>query len=76
MPIFFHIFTAIAPLLKVLSKYLPQEMSEDEIKKIVEAVIAEKGTDNLGMIIGEVVTRTDGRADGGVVSKLVREKLG
>ena len=62
--------------LEILSKYLPEEMSEDDVKKIVDEVVAEKGIDNLGMIIGEVMKRTDGQADGGVVSKLVREKLG
>ncbi len=62
--------------LKILSRYLPEEMSEAEIKKIVDAVVAEKGTDNVGMLIGEVVKRSEGRADGGVVSKLVRERLG
>ena len=60
--------------LEILSKYLPEEMGEDEVKKLVEEVIAEKGTDNIGTIIGEVVKRSDGRADGGMVSKLVRER--
>jgi len=62
--------------LEVLSKYLPEEMSEEDIKKIVAEVITEKGIDNIGMIIGEVVKRSEGRADGGTVSKLVKEKLG
>lgn len=62
--------------LAILSQYLPEEMSEEEIKKIIEEVISEKGTDNLGMIIGEVVKRSDGRADGGLVSKLVKERVG
>ncbi|RLC36354.1 GatB/YqeY domain-containing protein [candidate division Kazan bacterium] len=64
--------------LEVLSKYLPEEMSESDIKKVVDEVIAERSEDlsNLGMIIGEVVKRTQGRADGGVISKLVRERLG
>ncbi len=61
--------------LALLSKYMPEEMSEDDVKKIVEEVIAEKGIENLGIIIGEVVKRSDGRADGGLVSKLVRERL-
>lgn len=61
--------------LELLSKYLPPEMSEEEVKKIVEEVIAEKGSDNMGIIIGEVVKRSDGHADGGLVSKLVRERL-
>ena len=62
--------------LEMLSKYLPEEMNEDELKAIVNAVLEEKGTDNMGLIIGEVMKRTEGRADGGMVSKLVREKLG
>lgn len=62
--------------IEILSAYLPEEMSEDEVKAIVEAVISEKGIDNLGMIIAEVRTRTDGRADGGLVAKLVKERIG
>lgn len=60
--------------LELLSQYLPAEMGEAEVSAIVEAVVAEKGTDNLGMLIGEVMKRTDGRADGGLVSRLVRER--
>jgi len=62
--------------LKTLSVYLPEEMSEAEVKAIVDAVVAEKGTENMGALIGEVVKRTDGRADGGMVAKLVKEKIG
>lgn len=61
--------------LEMLSKYLPEEMSEDELKTIVNEVLEEKGADNMGLIIGEVMKRAEGRADGGMVSKLVREKL-
>lgn len=61
--------------LEILSKYLPEEMSEDDVKKIVDEVVAEKGVDNMGMLIGEVMRRTEGRADGGMVSKLVKERL-
>jgi hypothetical protein len=61
--------------LEMLSAYLPEEMSEDELKTIVSAVLEEKGADNMGLIIGEVMKRTEGRADGGMVSKLVRERL-
>ncbi|MDD5606114.1 MAG: GatB/YqeY domain-containing protein [Patescibacteria group bacterium] len=62
--------------LEILAAYLPEQMSEDELKSIVDAVVEEKGIDNMGLIIGEVMKRAQGRADGGVVSKLVREKLG
>jgi uncharacterized protein len=62
--------------LAIISVYLPQMMPETEVAAIVEAVIGELGTGNMGQLIGEVMKRAEGRADGGVVSKLVREKLG
>ncbi len=61
--------------LELLSVYLPEVMSEDEVKKIVDEVVAEKGTENMGLLIGEVVKRSDGKADGGMVAKLVRERI-
>ncbi|HCR42877.1 TPA: glutamyl-tRNA amidotransferase [Patescibacteria group bacterium] len=62
--------------LGILTKYLPAEMGEAEVRAIVDAVVAEKGTDNMGMLIGEVMKRTEGRADGGLVARLVKDKLG
>jgi len=61
--------------LELLSKYLPAEMSEADVKTIVDAVVAEKGVDNMGLLIGEVMKRTEGRADGGLVAKLVKEQV-
>lgn len=62
--------------LNLLSSYLPEEMGEAEVKAIVDAVVAEKGVDNIGMLIGEVMKRADGKADGGLVAKLVKERIG
>lgn len=62
--------------LKLLSAYLPEEMGEAEVKTIVDAVVADMGTANLGAIIGEVKKRSDGKADGGLIAKLVKEKIG
>lgn len=59
----------------LLSAYLPEEMGEAEVKVIVEAVVAEMGVANMGAVIGEVRKRTDGKADGGLIAKLVREKI-
>jgi uncharacterized protein YqeY len=58
-----------------LAVYLPEEMGEAEVKKIVDEVVAEKGIDNLGMLIGEVKARTEGKADGGMIAKLVKERI-
>lgn len=60
--------------LKVLQSYLPAQMPEAEVRKIAEAVKAKLGvTDKskLGQLIGAVLKETKGKADGGVVKKIV-----
>lgn len=60
--------------LAILETYLPQMMSEDEIRKIAEAKKAELGiTDEakMGMLMGAVMKATAGQADGGDVKKVV-----
>ena len=64
--------------LKILSTYLPEQMTEEDIGKIVDQVIGEtgaKGAENIGRIMGQVMALVQGRADGGVVSSIVRSKL-
>lgn len=64
--------------LKILEKYLPEELSEEETTRIVTEVIAsipEAGPSKMGQIIGLVMKETKGRADGGVVSRLVQSLL-
>lgn len=58
----------------VVKGYLPLEMSEAEIEKIVNEVIAQKGT-NMGMVMGEVMKAVAGRAGGETVAKIVRQKI-
>jgi len=60
--------------ISVVKEYLPAEMSEDKISEIVEQVIVEKGN-NFGMIMKEVMIKTGGVVDGGVISKIVKEKI-
>jgi len=60
--------------ISVVREYLPAEMSEDKISEIVEQVIAEKGN-NFGVIMKEVMVKTGGLVDGGVISKIVKEKI-
>ena len=64
--------------LTLLEKYLPAQMSEDDIEKVVQTVIAELGvTDMKGM--GQVMQRSmatlKGQADGKVVNQIVRKNL-
>lgn len=64
--------------LGVVSTYLPEAMSEDELKSVVAEVVTELGATGLaqmGVVIGGVMKRVGARADGGTVSRLVREKL-
>lgn len=63
--------------LEVLEAYLPQMMSQDEIRPVAEAKKAELGIDDkskMGMLVGAVMKELAGKADGGDV-KLVVESL-
>jgi uncharacterized protein YqeY len=60
--------------LKVLESYLPQMMSAEEIKPIVEAKKAELGIDDkskMGMLVGAVMNELAGKADGAEVKSVV-----
>ena len=62
----------------ILNKYLPQQLSEDEVRKIVTEVISqlpENEKNNFGKIMGAVMAQSKGKTDGNVVSKLVKEVL-
>jgi uncharacterized protein YqeY len=64
--------------LGILKSYLPQELPPDEIKNIIEEVMAETGAKELkemGRVMKEVMAKVSGRADGKLVSDLVKEKL-
>ena len=64
--------------LVILKEYLPPEMPADEIKKIIEEVIAATqaaGIKDMGKVMKEVNAKVAGQADGKLVSDLVRERL-
>lgn len=64
--------------LAVLQEYLPEMLSEEEVAAIVEAVISETGAASMadmGKVMQAVMPKIQGRADGGVVSQMVRQKL-
>jgi uncharacterized protein YqeY len=65
--------------LEVLKKYLPKELTEDEIRKIVKDAITKSGATDMkgiGIVMKEVSPQTKGKADGNIVAKIVREELG
>ena len=64
--------------LAVLQEFMPEPLSEDELEAIVDNVIAEVGATSmgdLGRVMADVMPQVSGRADGSMVSQLVREKL-
>lgn len=61
----------------VLQKYMPAQMTEDEIRDVVKKAIAECGDNvNMGNVMKHVMPHTKGRADGKLVNKIVKELLG
>lgn len=60
--------------MRILKEYLPEDIGEEEIKKIVDRA-ADKVGNNFGMVMKEVMSMVGGRASGQVVSKAVNEKL-
>ena len=63
----------------LIQAYLPEELGGDELAAIVDAAIAEAGATSpreVGAVMKLVMARTEGRADGRVVSGLVKERLG
>ena len=64
--------------LGVLEEFMPEPLSEEELEEIVDDAIAEVGATSLrdiGRVMADVMPQVAGRADGSVVSQLVREKL-
>jgi len=64
--------------LAVIEKYLPEQMSEDEIRQLVEEVLEETGAEtmqDMGTVMGTIMPKVRGKADGSVVQQIVREKL-
>ena len=64
--------------LAVLEEFMPEPISEEELERIVDDAIAENGATSMrdiGRVMADVMPQIAGRADGGAVSQLVREKL-
>ena len=64
--------------LAYLEGYLPAQMEVDEVKKIVKEVIAQVGASSsadIGKCMGPLMGRLNRKADGALISRLVREEL-
>lgn len=63
---------------EILSRYLPTQLSEEEIKKVIDEVIAELGASGpqaMGQVIGAVKAKLGNAADGSLIARIVKENL-
>jgi len=64
--------------LAIIQEFMPEPIDEEELERIIDDAIAETGATSLrdlGRVMADVMPQVAGRADGSVVSQLVREKL-
>jgi hypothetical protein len=64
--------------LVILEKYLPEQLPEEEIKKLAEAVITEVGAErvkDVGKVMAGLMPKVKGRADGSLVGRVVNQLL-
>lgn len=64
--------------IEVLQRYLPEQMTEDEIREEAGKVIEETGAEKMeemGLVMSKLMEKVKGRADGKVVNQVVREML-
>ncbi len=64
--------------IEILKRYLPEQLLEEEIRKIVKEIIEKieaKDIRDMGKVMAELMPRIKGRADGALISKIVKEFL-
>lgn len=63
--------------IEILNKYLPQQLSSEELEKIVKETIKESnaGSGDSGKVIGAVMVKVKGKADGNQVAEIVKKTL-
>lgn len=62
----------------LLQVYLPEQMSEEEVRKLVKEAVAQVGAASpadMGKVMGALMPKVKGKADGSLVSKIVKESL-
>lgn len=62
----------------IIEAYLPAQLSEEELQALIDAAIAETGASGpqaMGQVIGQVKAKAGPAADGGLIARLVKEKL-
>ncbi len=63
----------------IIEAYMPEQMSEDDITKVISDIIAQTGASSMkdmGKVMGMAAKQLAGKADNSLVSKIIKEKLG
>ncbi|UKN03340.1 GatB/YqeY domain-containing protein [Paracrocinitomix mangrovi] len=63
---------------EVIAAYMPEQMSEDEIRKVVQekiAAVGASGPQDMGKVMGPIMGQLNGKADGKVISDIVKQEL-
>ena len=63
---------------EVIGAYMPEMMSEDDIRKVVQdkiAAMGASGPQDIGKVMGPIMGQLNGKADGSVISTIVKEEL-
>ena len=70
--------------IKIIEKYLPKQISDEEIENVVKKIVGTHGVEthgnasvqkDFGKVMGQVMARVKGKADGGRVSEVVKKVL-
>lgn len=64
--------------IEILQKYLPEQMSEEEVRTLVKDAVAKTGAtsmQDMGKVMGALMPQVKGKADGTMVSSIVKEEL-
>lgn len=64
--------------IKILESYMPEQMGEEDVKKVVQEAIGQTGASgpsDFGKVMGAAMGKLKGQADGGLVNKVVKELL-
>ena len=63
---------------EVIAKYMPEQMSDDDIRKVVQnkiAALGASGPQDIGKVMGPIMGELSGKADGKMISQIVKEEL-
>tara|TARA_Y100001970_G_C14188827_1_gene834145 strand:- start:176 stop:616 length:441 start_codon:yes stop_codon:yes gene_type:complete len=64
--------------LKIIEKYLPEQLSDEKILEVIKMIIKETGANSpsdMGKVMGSAMSKLGGQADGKAVQKIVMEEL-